>query len=313
MSKRILDRREFLKSAGTTAAVVVAAAGGTMIVATNRAWAMTLEVLAAPEAEALLHMARRLYPHDMLGDVYYAEVVEALDEKAKAQPELVELVKNGVAALDQATGVPFVRLSPGTQTEVLKRLETTRVPSERAALLPALGRFEDPALRERALRYALSGALRANEVFTAPLQMTTTSAGRDRLYQWVTDNYERIASVLPPPYMAYLPFSAGGCEPERLEKAKAFFSQPAHQVEGTAEELQHVLTDRVFLGQRFEHELPVAGDHREHVVEVVRDATGEEPDRFHLLRLGELALHETPLRDVAQHDDTADGDGQVGM
>ena len=54
-------------------------------------------------------MTRQLYPHDSFGDIYYAEVVEALDTKAKAEPELLELIKNGVAALDQAKRVPFLR------------------------------------------------------------------------------------------------------------------------------------------------------------------------------------------------------------
>ena len=52
------------------------------------------------EAEVLLKMTRALYPHDRFGDVYYAEVVEALDEKAKADGSIVELVKDGVAQLD---------------------------------------------------------------------------------------------------------------------------------------------------------------------------------------------------------------------
>lgn len=125
MSKRILDRREFLKSAGVTTAVVVAAASGSMILAANRAWAMTLETLGQNEAETLLQMTRRLYPHEALGDIYYAEVVEALDQKALADTSLVELVKNGVTQLDQALGVPFVKLSPGTQLEAMRSIEST--------------------------------------------------------------------------------------------------------------------------------------------------------------------------------------------
>jgi hypothetical protein len=78
---------------------------------------MTPSVFGPHEAEVLLQMTRQLYPHDGIGDIYYAEVVEALDEKldekAKAAPELVELVKNGVTALDQAKHVPFLRLSDG--------------------------------------------------------------------------------------------------------------------------------------------------------------------------------------------------------
>ena len=120
MSKRILDRRLFLRSAATTAAVVVAGTGGAAILASNRAWAMELSTFGQHEAEVLLAMTRQLYPHDSIGDIYYATVVEALDQKAAAKPELVELVKNGVAALDQAQHVPFLRLSPGTQTEVLQ-------------------------------------------------------------------------------------------------------------------------------------------------------------------------------------------------
>ena len=125
MAKRILNRREFLRTAGTVAATVaVAASGATTILASNGAWAMALEALQPHEAEVLLTMTRRLYPHEMLGDVYYAEVVEALDAKLAADPELAALVKSGVAELDSTFGVPFLRLSPGVQLEALKRMET---------------------------------------------------------------------------------------------------------------------------------------------------------------------------------------------
>ena len=124
MSKRILDRRRFLKSAATATAAVAVGTSGTLILASDRAWAMELEAIPAKEAEVLLAMTRRLYPHDGLGDIFYAEVVEALDTKVKADPALGELVKNGVAALDKAKGVPFLELSEGYQTEVLKGMET---------------------------------------------------------------------------------------------------------------------------------------------------------------------------------------------
>lgn len=120
MSKHILDRREFMKSAGMTAAAVVAVSGTTTILASNRAWAMTLQAFGPHEAEVLLAMTRQLYPHDGIGDIYYAEVVEALDAKAQAAPELVEQIKNGVAAFDQVKHVPFLQLSEGYQTEVLQ-------------------------------------------------------------------------------------------------------------------------------------------------------------------------------------------------
>jgi hypothetical protein len=63
--------------------------------------------------------------------------------------------------------------------------------------------------------------------------------------------------------------------------------------------------------QRLEHELPVARDHRKHVVEVVCDAAGEQPYRLHLLSLDQLALETPPLGDVAHHDDATDGHSYV--
>ena len=125
MSKRILNRREFMKTAGSTAAAVVAIAGTTTILASNRAWAMDLEHFSPHEAEVLLKMTRVLYPHDRVGDIYYAAVVEALDGKVKTNPEITEQVKNGVAALDQAMHVPFLELSDGYQTEVLTSMQAT--------------------------------------------------------------------------------------------------------------------------------------------------------------------------------------------
>jgi hypothetical protein len=71
----------------------------------------------------LVHLTRQMYPHDMLGDVYYAEVVEALDAKAAKDPDLAALLKAGVAELDGALGVPWLKLSDGTQLEVLKGIE----------------------------------------------------------------------------------------------------------------------------------------------------------------------------------------------
>lgn len=124
MSKRILNRRDFLRSVGSAAAVVaVAASGATTILASDGAWAMELSALAPHEAEVLLRMTRQLYPHDMLGDVYYADVVEAFDTKVAADPELAALVKSGVAELDGTLGVPFLNLSSGYQVEALKRIE----------------------------------------------------------------------------------------------------------------------------------------------------------------------------------------------
>lgn len=123
MAKRILNRRDFMRSAASTAATVVVLSGTTTIMAANGVWAMELEAIGQEEANVLLHVVRQLYPHDMLGDVYYAEVVEAFDTKVKKDPELAGVVKDGIAELDKVYGVPWMKLSPGYQTEALKKVE----------------------------------------------------------------------------------------------------------------------------------------------------------------------------------------------
>ena len=125
MSKRIMDRRAFLKTAATSTAMVSVVAGITMIKASDGAWAMELGALQDGEARSLLLMMRAIYPHDMLGDVYYATSVEELDAKAAKDPALAAQLKEGIAGLDKALGVPFHELSDGTRVEVLRSIETT--------------------------------------------------------------------------------------------------------------------------------------------------------------------------------------------
>ncbi|MFW5681206.1 MAG: tat (twin-arginine translocation) pathway signal sequence [Pseudomonadota bacterium] len=121
MPKYVLDRRLFLKRSGN-AVLGVGAAGLVTFRDPNDAWAIALEHLDAHHASTLLHLARTLYPHDRLGDLYYAVVVEALDGEAKADTATATLLGEGVAKLDGHLGVPFVDLSRGSRTEVVTAL-----------------------------------------------------------------------------------------------------------------------------------------------------------------------------------------------
>ena len=80
MTKKV-SRRTFLQ--GSATAGVAVAGSGAVIINAKESWALSTETLSADTAQALLAMARHLYPHDFLGDQYYAEVVANLDEQAK--------------------------------------------------------------------------------------------------------------------------------------------------------------------------------------------------------------------------------------
>jgi hypothetical protein len=121
-----------------------------------------------------------------------------------------------------------------------RRFEQAKVPADRDRYLEALGAFRNPAIREEALRYALAGPVRPNELFDVAGQLTESDEGSDRLLRWVTENYSTIASRLPPDYVAFLAFAGGGCSAERLAGAQRLFTVPEHRVDGTGKQLDRV-------------------------------------------------------------------------
>jgi cytosol alanyl aminopeptidase len=125
--------------------------------------------------------------------------------------------------------------------EYRKRFEAAAAPTDRMPLLDALGSFRDPALRERALAYALSPPVRPHEVFTIPQAMAETPAYRQQVFEWTLAHYDEIVKKIPPLYAVYLPYAGGGCSEARLAKAKEFFAIPAHSPPGTEVELARML------------------------------------------------------------------------
>jgi hypothetical protein len=96
-----------------------------MLVDPNGAWAMTLEAIPASNAQTLLQALRVIYPHPSMSDQYYALVVAALDQDAKADQAVAAMLSEGIASLDQAGPAPFVELSAGNQRQVLDAIEAT--------------------------------------------------------------------------------------------------------------------------------------------------------------------------------------------
>jgi len=118
-----VSRRQFLQNSGATAAGLAAAGG--IVFGPDHAWALSTKTLDAHTAETLLGVARAMFPHDRLGDQYYAAVVEKLDAAATGDPALRSLIADGVARLDAARGMPWLKLSEGGRTAALKSLEAT--------------------------------------------------------------------------------------------------------------------------------------------------------------------------------------------
>lgn len=95
LSKQGLTRRALLSRAVAAGALAVAGAG--FIAAPDAAWAVEVTHVSEHEMATLLQMARDIYPHDKVGDRFYAIAVKGYDsEEQKAA------VAEGIAALDKA-------------------------------------------------------------------------------------------------------------------------------------------------------------------------------------------------------------------
>jgi hypothetical protein len=94
-SHKGLSRRDLLKR--STAAGVSFMIGSGFFAANNAAWAMETKALKPETMATLVQMARDIYPHDQVGDEYYAVAVKGYDS-ADAAPG----IEAGVAKLNAA-------------------------------------------------------------------------------------------------------------------------------------------------------------------------------------------------------------------
>ena len=163
-----------------------------------------------------------------------------------AAQELARDYARDPASIDPALATNALRLAAmrgdaGLFDEYRKRFETTQIPADRQRYLLSLGEFRDVALVARALAYTLDSKTRPQEVLTIPSVISDGDLKNEDLpFRWMTSNYAAIVKRIPPDVAAFLPQFADGCSEERLERAKAFFADPAHQVEGTQKELAKV-------------------------------------------------------------------------
>ncbi|MFA3919930.1 twin-arginine translocation signal domain-containing protein [Ruegeria hyattellae] len=102
VSTRGLTRRQLLKSSAAAGAIAVVGAG--FIASPNAAWALEVSQITEHEMATLMQMARDIFPHDQVGDKFYAIAVKGYDTA-----EQKEFVAQGVAKLDElarAAGAP---------------------------------------------------------------------------------------------------------------------------------------------------------------------------------------------------------------
>lgn len=84
-------------------------------------WADSLGTLSPQAGCTLVGVTRQMYPHDRIGDEYYAKVVEGLDGQAGGDPDLARTLEDGVAGL----GDGWNDLDDDAKLRSLKKIEDT--------------------------------------------------------------------------------------------------------------------------------------------------------------------------------------------
>jgi hypothetical protein len=73
-----------------------------MTISSTAGWAQDAKTLSPHTMATLARMARDIYPHDQLADVYYIKAVGGYDAKADKDAAFRKMVETGVAQLDAA-------------------------------------------------------------------------------------------------------------------------------------------------------------------------------------------------------------------
>jgi hypothetical protein len=90
-----LTRRALLSRAAVASAALMTGTG--FVASRDAAWALEVTALKPETMATLIVLARDIYPHDRLGDQFYAVAVKGYDTA-----ETAEAIEAGVAALDAA-------------------------------------------------------------------------------------------------------------------------------------------------------------------------------------------------------------------
>ena len=115
-----VSRRNFIAGGGAVAAIVIS---GSAVMCPVEAWALDVKVLKPETMRTLIKLARDIYPHDRLGDRFYAIAMKGYDDAAQkdgaeafvAKLDAKAKLVNGVAYADQPWEAP--------RSELLRELQ----------------------------------------------------------------------------------------------------------------------------------------------------------------------------------------------
>ena len=96
LSLKTLTRRQLLSRGVAAGAGLVVGSG--FVAGRDAAWATEMDAMSPESFATLVQMARDIYPHDKVGDQYYAAAVKGYDV-----PEEADFAQGGIDLLEEAS------------------------------------------------------------------------------------------------------------------------------------------------------------------------------------------------------------------
>jgi hypothetical protein len=125
-----LSRRVFLRGSANAVPTVALAAAGAGISPAS-AFAQESKALQPNTMATLVLVARDIYPHDHVADVFYIRAASPWDDKAAKDPATKVMLEEGVARLDADAkdkyGAPYLQVAWEDQrVELLRGIESSK-------------------------------------------------------------------------------------------------------------------------------------------------------------------------------------------
>ncbi len=125
----------------------------------------------------------------------------------------------------------------------------------RQRLLQGIARFEEPALRDRALELILDPRLRLNERTRLLFALLRNRTSRDAAWAWLLARYDALHEQLGDEASSYLPFTITSfCDREHAEAGRAFFAERAARIVGGPRNLESALEATTLCAERADAE-----------------------------------------------------------
>jgi aminopeptidase N/puromycin-sensitive aminopeptidase len=118
--------------------------------------------------------------------------------------------------------------------------ETSTNPEFQEGALRLLAQFEDPALVQRSLDYALSGKVRNQDSIIQLAIALQIEENRDQAWKYIQDNWEKVQTQLTPEMGGHLVRSTGNfCSADARASVEKFFA--SHKVPAADKALKHAV------------------------------------------------------------------------